>query len=78
MIEITSSWDRLDTKVKQKVKEDIFKAQRLYYLYQKLGKRAPRNLNEFCKNNLNNYIKLAKQLDISLTPEELYNRLFKK
>lgn len=61
--------------IKERLKENIFKAQRLYYLSQKLEDRVPQSIRNFSMNILNNYIKDAKKIDLQLTIEELYDRL---
>lgn len=59
-----------------KLKGDIFKAQRMYMLAQKLGIRISPYLLAYCKDNLNNYIRVAKDMDLKLTDREMYDRLF--
>jgi len=62
----------------KKLKEDIYCAQRMYYLCQKYDKRIPASIKFFCMKTLNNYIKIAKDVELQLSREELYDRLFDK
>lgn len=60
-----------------KLKDDIYKAQRMYFLAQKLGDKVPEPLSKFSMNVLDRYIKLAKETNLKLSAEELYDRLFR-
>jgi len=64
-------------RVEDNLKEKLIKAQRMYYLSQKLGGMVPEYEREFSKYILNYYTKLAKEMDLKLTTEELYHRLLK-
>lgn len=68
----------LKSKTDKKIKEDIFNAQKMYCLCQKYDKRIPAYIREFCKNTLNKYIKIAKNAELQLSTEELYDRLLDK
>lgn len=60
-----------------KLKEDIYKAQRMYFLARKLGDRVPEPLARFSMDVLDRYIKAAKEINLKLSAEELYDRLFR-
>lgn len=64
-------------RVTEKLKEDIYKAQRMYFLAQKLGDRIPGPFVRFSMEVLNRYIKMAKEINLKLSPQELYDRLFR-
>lgn len=63
-------------RVMGKLKSDIFKAQRMYLLAQKFSDRVSPCVLLYCRNNLNNYIRIAKEMNLKLTDEELHDRLF--
>lgn len=58
-----------------RLKEDIYRAQRMYYLSLKLRGKVPSCLSEISRDILNDYTRLAKEMDLKLTSEELYSRL---
>lgn len=71
-----NSGGQYKARIDKKMKEDIYKAQRMYILAQKLGSRIPQSMSKFSKENLDKYTKYAKEIELRLTIEELYDRLF--
>jgi hypothetical protein len=62
----------------KKLKEDFIKAQRMYFLSEKLSSRVLPAMSEFSKKVFNNYVKAAKEIDLKLSMEELYNRVLEE
>lgn len=62
-------------KVLGKLKDDVCKAQRMYFLCQKLGDRVPPPLKKFSYNILNNYTRMAKEVDLKLSLKELIDKI---
>jgi hypothetical protein len=62
----------------KKLKDDVFRAQRMYYLSLKLEGRIPGPLVIFSKGILNEYTRIAKEMDLKLSPEDLYDRIFNR
>lgn len=57
------------------LKNDVFKAQRMYYLSNKLDERVLPSLKRFSMEVLNRYTKMAKSYNMELTNEEMINRV---
>jgi hypothetical protein len=73
---VTDSRSEYKARIMHKLKDDIYKAQKMYLLAQKLENRILPSMSKFSKDNLNRYCRLAKEIDLKLTAEELYNRFF--
>jgi hypothetical protein len=50
----------------------------MYYLSLKFEGRIPKSLVTFSQNILNEYTRIAKEMDLRLSPEDLYDRIFNK
>lgn len=71
-------YDKFASIVKKRLKEEVFKAQRMYYLSLKLDKRVPKALRKFSMGVLDKYTRIAKEMDLKLTSKELYDRIIDK
>lgn len=67
--------DKLKERTDKKLKADVYRAQRLYYLCLKYEDRVPECIREFSKNILNVYTCRAKEADLKLSKGELLDRL---
>lgn len=75
---IIFSEEILKERAQKKLKEDLYRAQRMYYLCLKFEHRVPEYFLEFSKNILNIYTRRAKEAELTLTPEELCHRLLQE
>lgn len=68
-------YDSVGSIRQDKLKEDVFRAQRMYYLALKLGLKVSPYLRKYSMDILNKYTKMAKSADMKLSPTELMDRI---